>query len=176
VRRLSVTALVTALAVLVGPSAGLGDSSIRVPQAHHRLLLQPAALLFRYQPPGSYGDEETHGRPLYPPFRLTGLNWETWRNLGGQPGQSARGYSSAWLHYDTCDPNCLHGRYAKVRARVKLDGVNFCEKDGNLVTVFDRITVTPAGGPARTRFIQCTGRVRSGRKSDVIPAGVGFYR
>lgn len=166
------------LAALAGSTAAKDVAGpLRVPQAGQRFLVRPATLRFAYQPPGSYGDDETSGRPLYPAFSLTGLgHWESWHVRGGDPGQRAEAVATGTLHYDSCDPNCPQGRYLTVRARVRLDGEFLCDRHGDLITTFERVTVTPAGGPSRTRFIQCTGRLRSGARSDVIPAGVGFNR
>jgi hypothetical protein len=150
---------------------------LRVPQVGQKFPVRPATLRFAYQPPGSYGDDETSGRPLYPPFSLTGLaHWQSWHVRGGAPGRRAEAAAAGTLHYDSCDPNCPQGRYLTVHARVKLTGEFLCERGGNVFATFERVTVTPAGGPARTRFIQCTGHLRSGARSDVIPAGVGFNR
>lgn len=146
-----------------------GETEIRVPQSGG-FEIRPSTLSFQYQPPGSYGEEETGGRGLYPPFRLTGLQWTEWHEY-----PNSRAIARGWLHYDSCEPDCLHGHYVKVRAWVKLDAGGLCGP-GSGIPAFQRIAVNPANGPPRRRFIQCTGRVRSGKKADVIPAGVGFYR
>jgi streptogramin lyase len=151
---------------------------LRVPQAGRNFPIRPPTLRFSYQPPGSYGDEEPPGRPLYPPFWITGLgHWREWHRREERHGVPARAISDGWIHYDTCDPNCPHGRYAVARAHVELDGEFLCTKGPNRIfETFERITVRVEGGPPRTRFIQCTGRLRSGRRSTIIPPGVGFYR
>jgi hypothetical protein len=171
--------LAAALALVLLPTATATADlplPISVPQAHGHFAYRPKSLFFRYQPPGSFGEEEAaYGTALYPPIMLTGLGpWAPWTNLSSTSG--ARAVTSGWLHYDTCEPNCLHGRYAKVRARVEVFGEGDCEKDGDLIYAFEELTVTPVGGPSRTRFIECGGKLRSGRKSTVIPAGVGFFR
>lgn len=148
---------------------------LRVPQAGQNFPIRPPTLRFSYQPPGSYGEEETSGRPLYPPFSITGLgHWREWHRREERHGVPARAQADGWIHYDTCDPNCAHGRYAVARAQVELDGEFLCTKGAE--RTFERITVRVEGGPPRTRFIQCTGRLRSGKRSTVIPPGVGFYR
>lgn len=164
---------VIAIAVLLfaAPAVGGRKAAIYVPQAGH-FSVRPETLRFAYQPPGSYGDEERRGRGLYPPFKLTGLDWRRWHLY-----PVARAVASGWLYYDSCDPDCLHGRYLRVRARVELDGSGTCFASSRRYwTKFERITVTPRGRPTRKRYIQCTGKLRSGRKSTTIPAGVGFYR
>jgi streptogramin lyase len=150
---------------------------LRVPQAGRNFPVRPPVLRFAYQPPGSYGDDETNGRPVYPPFTLTGLgHWKEWHKNEERNGVPARAIADGFIHYDTCDPNCAHGRYAVARAHVELDGENLCTKGRDRIfETFERITVRVEGGPPRTRFIQCTGRLRSGKRSQVIPPGVGFY-
>lgn len=151
---------------------------LHVPQAGQKFPVRPSTLRFSYQPPGSYGDEEPPGRPLYPPFRLTGLgHWREWHRREERQGIPARAISDGWIHYDTCDPNCAHGRYTVAHAHVELNGEFLCitGKD-HIIETFERITVRVEGGPPRTRFVQCTGRLRSGRRSTIIPPGVGFYR
>ena len=151
---------------------------LRVPQAGQNFPIRPATLRFSYQPPGSYGEEEPSGRPLYPPFWITGLgHWREWHTREERHGVPARALASGWIHYDTCDPSCLHGRYAVARAQVELDGEFLCTKGPKRIfQTFERITVRVGNGPPRTRFIQCTGRLRSGKRSTIIPPGVGFYR
>jgi hypothetical protein len=156
---------------LAARASAAGKAAIYVPQAG-RFSVRPETLRFAYQPPDSHGDEEPKGRGLYPPFRITGLEWRRWHLY-----PVARAVASGWLHYDSCEPDCLHGRYLRVRARVELDGSSTCfASAARNWTKFDRVWVTPRGGPTRKRFIQCTGKVRSGRKSTAIPAGVGFNR
>ncbi len=151
---------------------------LRVPQAGQNFPVRPPTLRFGYQPPGSYGDEEPSGRPLYPPFWITGLgHWREWHRAEERHGVPARARADGWIHYDTCDPDCVHGRYAIARAHVELDGESLCTKGPKRIfSTFARITVRVENGPRRTRFIQCTGRLRSGKRSTVIPPGVGFYR
>jgi virginiamycin B lyase len=150
---------------------------LRVPQDGQNFPVRPPVLRFGYQPPGSYGDDETDGRPVYPPFTLTGLgDWKEWHGNEERNGVPARAIADGFIRYDTCDPNCAHGRYAVARAHVELDGENLCTKGRDRIfETFERLTVRVEGGPPRTRFIQCTGRLRSGKRSQAIPAGVGFY-
>ena len=54
------------LAVLPATAASHVGNTPPVSQAGESLLVRPPSLLFKYQPPGSYGDEETSGQPLYP--------------------------------------------------------------------------------------------------------------
>lgn len=171
-RRLSLLAVAALLGSLTWAAAVSGkDVSVYVPQKGH-LSARPKTLRFAYQPPGSYGEEERPGRGLYPPFKITKLDrWNQWRRF---PRMEATAHG--WLYYDSCKPNCLHGRYVRVRTYVRLDGDFLCDRGRQIVSTFARITVKPRGKPARTRFIQCTGRLRSGRRSTAIPAGVGFYR
>lgn len=171
---ISIAALLACLACASGTSAK--KASIYVTQserfgARPHFSVRPGTLRFRYQPPGSYGDEERAGRGLYPPFRITQLDWLSWRYLPRSVA-AARG----WLHYDSCKPDCLHGRYVRRRAQVTLDGSENCFIGRHHWTVYSRLTVKPKGMPARRRTIQCTGALRSGRRSTAIPAGVGFWR
>jgi hypothetical protein len=171
-KRLSLLAVAGLLASLVWTASVSGEKvSIYVPQAGH-FSARPETLRFAYQPPGSYGEEETSGRGLYPPFKITRLNhWKQWREF-----PRAEATASGWLYYDSCKPNCLHGRYARVRAHVELDASFICNRGRQFWSTYSRITVKPKGMPSRKRFIQCTGRLRSGRRSTAIPAGVGFNR
>src|SRR5258705_10259530 len=74
-KRLSLLTVAGLLAGLVWTAAVSGkDASIYVPQAspsgaRPHFSVRPKTLRFAYQPPGSYGDEETKGRGLYPPSR-----------------------------------------------------------------------------------------------------------
>jgi streptogramin lyase len=158
------------------PGKHRGDP-LRVPQAGRHYRVRPATLRFSYQAAGSYGEEEKSGPPLYPPFTLTGLgHWREWHKREERHGVPAEAVASGFIHYDTCTPDCARGRQVTAPAQVKLDGEDFCFISGGRdVQIFDRVTVRVGNGPPRTRFIQCSGRLRPGKRSDVIPPGVGFY-
>ena len=157
--------------------ASIRAMNCAVPQPGQAFLLRPPTLRFNYQPAGSYGEEEPGGKPLYPPFTLTGLgHWTEWHKREERNGVPAEAVTTGLIHYNTCTPNCAHGRQVTAPAQVKLDGENFCFIHGDHdVQTFERLTVRVGNGPPRTRFIECNGKLRPGKRSDVIPPGVGFF-
>ena len=91
---------------------------LRVPQPGQTFLLRPPTLRFNYQPAGSYGEEEPAGKPLYPPFTLTGLgHWSEWHKREERNGVPAEAVTTGLIHYNTCTPNCAHGRQVTAPAQ-----------------------------------------------------------